>query len=114
MQRLEGCGVIGVTDSMSLLGGNFKAIAGLSGKTKALGEVTKAVFSVPKMTGAHRAAADVEGLVWIVFASKSMKSCLLEKSVGIVLSEWWGRQEKLPKRAQWERDRDARAVQGGR
>ena len=90
--------------------------SGVRLRQQTLGEVFKAVSNVPEMAGTHRAAADVEveGLVRIVFASESMKTCLLEKSVGIALSEWWGRQGKLATRAQWERDRDARAVHGGR
>jgi hypothetical protein len=112
---LEDAGVVGVIDSLSMLGGDFKALAGLgvNGQTgKSLSVVYERVFSGEKLPDAHRAQGDVVGLVRIITTSAAMQACLLGKTVGMRLKSWVQRQQVLANRLTWEKARDARLAQG--
>jgi DNA polymerase III epsilon subunit-like protein len=115
LQLLEESGVVGVIDSLALLSKAFSAVAGVTGQTgKKLTAVYGAVFSGKELPNAHRAAGDVEGLVEIVLTSESMKSCILQKAVGMTLAAWSHRQQELARRLAWEKARDAWLGSGGR
>ena len=101
VERLEEAGVVGLIDTLVLLGGAFKAIALPEGQTKKLDSVYPFLFEGAALPNAHRAKGDVEGLVRITKTCESMKSCLLSKNVAQPLSVWWSRQQAMAVRAEW-------------
>jgi len=110
-QLLARSGVVGVIDSLSVLGGKFKALTsiGINANTgKDLGFVYAKVFGGRVLPNAHRAAGDVEGLVAILTQSEALKACMLTETVGQGLQEWVNRKTVLAARKEWEQARDVR------
>jgi hypothetical protein len=102
-ERLKEAGVVGLIDSLVLLGGVFKAIDLPKGEKKKLDTIYPFLFDGEALPNAHRAHGDVEGLVRILQTCESMKACLLTKKVVHPLGLWTSRQELMAMRGAWEK-----------
>ena len=102
-ERLKEAGVVGLIDSLVLLGGVFKAIDLPKGEKKKLDTIYPFLFDGEALPNAHRAHGDVEGLVRILQTCESMKACLFIKKVVHPLGLWTSRQELMAVRGAWEK-----------
>ena len=102
-ERLQEAGVVGLIDTLVLLGGRFKAIALPDGQGKKLDSLYPFLFEAAALPNAHRAQGDVDGLIRIANTCESMKTCLLSQKVAQPLTVWWERQQVMGTRAAWEK-----------